>query len=458
MELPKIEIPALKGGAAPLHIEAPGERASILIVDDNPAKLTALAAVVADMGPAVVTASSGREALRQLLARDFALILLDVVMPIMDGYETAQLIHSRPRSAHTPIIFITAEAVTQEERLKGYTAAVAVDWIVSPIAPEVLRSKVNVFVDLFNLNRIVQRQAAELKTLNAQLEEKVAARTAALAAEVEERMRAEDKMRESELWYRTLFALLPDAVVIVDAKGELVEFNDATCQQLGYSREDFSRLKITDLDASNDPEQIKEHISNIFKEGQGEFVTKHKTKEGKIIDVHVLGRALKLAGRKDKDVQVIFHDITELSQSVKAELEERINAERVMLLERELNSMAQFSPLSQTAAGKAAPRLTLSEASPEAFGKLVGDYHDLLDHAVERQAYKVDYDISGKLQALAREMAALKAWPRDVVEVHNRALQMKIGGMKPELKWAYIEEGRLMVLELMGYLANSYRR
>src|SRR6185312_234273 len=100
--------------------------ASILIVDDTPAKLAAIGSVVTDMGLDVTTASSGREALRQLLKRDFALILLDVKMPMMNGFETATLIHGRPRSAHTPIIFITAEADSDSDRFRGYTAG-AVD-------------------------------------------------------------------------------------------------------------------------------------------------------------------------------------------------------------------------------------------------------------------------------------------------------------------------------------------
>lgn len=163
MELPRIEIPALTGGAPALSIEVPeGERASVLIVDDSPAKLAALAAVVADMNLHVVTARSGREALRQPLKRDFAVILLDVVMPTLDGYETARLIQSRPRSAHVPVIFVTAEAQGEEERFKGYASG-AVDWILSPIVPEILRAKIKVFVDLYYLNRIAWRQSEDLR-------------------------------------------------------------------------------------------------------------------------------------------------------------------------------------------------------------------------------------------------------------------------------------------------------
>ena len=139
-----------------------GVPASILIVDDTPSKLAALAAVVSGMGVDVTSAGSGREALRHVLQHDFAVILLDVKMPEMDGFETASLIQSRARSAHTPIIFITAEAATESERFEGYSNG-AVDYIFSPIVPDVLRAKVRVFVDLFYLQRKLVLQAEELK-------------------------------------------------------------------------------------------------------------------------------------------------------------------------------------------------------------------------------------------------------------------------------------------------------
>ncbi|MGZ3241821.1 MAG: response regulator, partial [Burkholderiaceae bacterium] len=120
-----------------------GVPASILIVDDTPAKLESIAAVISSMGLEVTKASSARDALRYLLKQDFAVILLDVKMPIMDGFETATLIHGRPRSAHTPIIFITAEADSDSDRFRGYTMG-AVDYIFSPILPEVLTAKVRV--------------------------------------------------------------------------------------------------------------------------------------------------------------------------------------------------------------------------------------------------------------------------------------------------------------------------
>ncbi len=169
MDIPKIEIPTLRADGTTQRIVVPaGERAGVLIVDDTPAKLVALAAIVSGMALEIVTATSGEQALRQLLKRDFAVILLDVNMPMMNGFETATLIRSRPRSEHTPIIFVTAEANSEAERSSGYTLG-AVDFIYSPIIPEILRAKVRVFVDLFNLQRQLLLHTEELEARQQEL-------------------------------------------------------------------------------------------------------------------------------------------------------------------------------------------------------------------------------------------------------------------------------------------------
>ena len=133
--------------------------------------------VLEGLGENVVTARSGREALRKLLERDFAVILLDVSMPDMDGLETAELIRGRPRTRHTPIIFVTA--FDDERRLaRGYSLG-AVDYILSPVSPEVLRTKVGVFVDLFRMTEQVRRQAEERVALAREQAARAAAEEAA---------------------------------------------------------------------------------------------------------------------------------------------------------------------------------------------------------------------------------------------------------------------------------------
>jgi signal transduction histidine kinase len=145
-----------------------GPPVAILLVDDRPDNLLVLESALEALGQQLVRANSGAEALRKVLAQDFAVILLDVRMPILDGYETAEIIRSRPRSRTTPILFLTAHPASESQVFKGYASG-AVDFISKPCAPEILRSKVRVFVDLA---RNVQALAAlnlELARLNAEL-------------------------------------------------------------------------------------------------------------------------------------------------------------------------------------------------------------------------------------------------------------------------------------------------
>ena len=134
----------------------------VLLVDDQPANLVALEAMLQGLGQRLVTASSGREALKRLLDEDFAVILLDVKMPEMDGFETAALIRERERSRHTPIIFLTAADRTQTYAVRGYAVG-AVDYLIKPIVPEFVRSKVAVFVELARRKNELVRQAERLR-------------------------------------------------------------------------------------------------------------------------------------------------------------------------------------------------------------------------------------------------------------------------------------------------------
>ncbi|HYH96230.1 response regulator EpsF [Hyalangium sp.] len=169
----------------------------ILVVDDNPANLLALEAILETLGQRLVCAQSGQEALRHLLREDFAVILLDVQMPDINGFETARLIRQRQRSRYTPIIFLTAHSREEADLVHGYEHG-AVDYVVKPFNPDVLRWKVEVFVSLFLQQRRLQRQEASLW-------------------ELERRMLA----RQSELRFRSLvdalplfiWAMLPDGAI-----------------------------------------------------------------------------------------------------------------------------------------------------------------------------------------------------------------------------------------------------
>jgi PAS domain S-box-containing protein len=183
----------------------PPEKVKILLVDDNPDNLVSLEAALDSLNEDLVSARSGTEALRYLLENDFAAILLDVKMPDMDGFETAELIRSRKRSQHTPILFLTAYR-NEEHLFRGYDLG-AVDFLFKPIVPEILRSKVAVFVEL---SRSAQRQRKQAEIL-----------------------------AKAELKFRSLLEAAPDAMLITTAEGEIVLANSRSDDLFGYSRQEL---------------------------------------------------------------------------------------------------------------------------------------------------------------------------------------------------------------------------
>ncbi len=143
----------------PTDLSSPPEpKANILLVDDTPANLLALEVVLEDLGHSLVKATSGEKALSLLSDRDFAVVLLDVRMPGLDGFETAKLIRSRERSRHTPIIFLTSHDDDGPTVEQAYALG-AVDYLVKPLVPVVLRAKVAAFIDLFRKTEQVKWQA-----------------------------------------------------------------------------------------------------------------------------------------------------------------------------------------------------------------------------------------------------------------------------------------------------------
>jgi signal transduction histidine kinase len=149
-------------------------KVNILVVDDDATKRFALRTILAPLDENVVEASSGADALRHLLRNEFAVVLLDVRMPIMDGFETAQLIRQRPRSELTPLIFVTALDQAETDMGRGYNLG-AVDFVFAPVVPAILRAKVTVFVELYRAQQELRRYRTQLETL---VEERTIALTA----------------------------------------------------------------------------------------------------------------------------------------------------------------------------------------------------------------------------------------------------------------------------------------
>jgi diguanylate cyclase (GGDEF)-like protein/PAS domain S-box-containing protein len=185
---------------------------AVLVVDDNPAKRLAIRAMLAPLGCSIVEVGSGREALRVVLRETFAVILMDVRMPVLDGFETAKLIRQQPGSELTPIMFITAFGGDEAETITAYASG-AVDFLFMPIVPEVLRAKVTAFVELFEQSRALQRSVESISELNAEL-------------------------RASEVQARAVLQNVADGIVTAGEEGLIESFNRAASQLFGYREEE----------------------------------------------------------------------------------------------------------------------------------------------------------------------------------------------------------------------------
>ncbi len=220
----------------------------VLMVDDHPENLTALAALLSDMrlDLELVEAASGNEALRQTLKSDFAVVLLDVQMPDMDGLETAALLRANPKTRHLPIIFVTAGMNQRGHLFRGYESG-AVDYLIKPIEPLVLRSKVRVFCELYaqrveieyhraHLEAMVAERTAELSALARHLREEIAARRATDAA-----------LQESELRLRRVIDSAYEAFIGMDAGGAVVDWNDQAERMFGWRRGEALARSVAEL-------------------------------------------------------------------------------------------------------------------------------------------------------------------------------------------------------------------
>ncbi len=215
----------------------PEPKANVLLVDDHPENLLALEAILENLGQRLVKAHSGQEALRCLLHQDFAVILLDVQMPGMDGFETASLIRNRERTKYTPIIFLTAFSTSDSLMFRGYSLG-AVDYLFKPVEPEILTSKVSVFVELFNKTAQVKRQAAQLAAVNTEL-------------------------RQSEQRFRSLSACSPVGIFLTDVEGRCTYTNPRFQAICGFTFEQSLGDGWLQSVHPEDREQVLENWSSL---------------------------------------------------------------------------------------------------------------------------------------------------------------------------------------------------
>ena len=197
------------------HPPGPRDQVTILMVDDQPSKLLSYEVILQDLGERLVKATSGREALEHLLKSDVAVVLMDVSMPEIDGFELAEMIRQHPRFQKTPIIFVSAVHLTEIDRIRGYQSG-AVDYISVPVVPDVLRAKVSVFAEL-------HRKTRQLQYLNRDLEQRVAQRSEELRV-----LNEQLHQRLAEL--ESIMQMLPVGVAVAhDPDCEIVTGNSLLC-------------------------------------------------------------------------------------------------------------------------------------------------------------------------------------------------------------------------------------
>jgi len=295
--------------------------ASILLVDDQVENLLALEAVLEPLGQRLVRAQSGEEALARLLREDFALILLDVQMPNLDGFQTASFIKRREKTRDIPIIFLTALSKELHHVFRGYSAG-AVDYVVKPFDPMVLRSKVQVFVDLY---------------------------------------RKERALRESEARFRTAFDEAPIGVCLASPEAKLMEVNSSLANMLGYAEIELVGKEVWDILWADDIAAAKKEYARILSGSEKGYRAeiRHRHRDGYPIWTRV--NATVVRDDAGKPVQVIaqVEDITE-----------RKAAERERAARIEAEAVAETVGKLQAVTDTALRHLTLRELYSELLGRI----------------------------------------------------------------------------------------
>jgi PAS domain S-box-containing protein len=222
------------------------DRANILMVDDQAGKLLSYEAILSELGENLIKARSAREAMEQLLRNDIAVVLMDVSMPEINGFELADMMHRHPRFQKTAIIFISAVHLSDLDRIKGYQSG-AVDYVAVPIVPELLRAKVSVFTEL-------HRKTRQLEQLNRELEQRVEERT--------------EQLRQSEEQFRTLANSIPQLAWMADAQGSIFWYNQRWYDYIGLGEDQIERWGWTSLQHPDHVGRTKERLEQAWSAGE----------------------------------------------------------------------------------------------------------------------------------------------------------------------------------------------
>jgi PAS domain S-box-containing protein len=448
----------------------PAEKVNILLVDDQPARLLSYEVILGDLNQNLVAVGSGAEALQRLMQDEFAVILLDVNMPGMDGFETAAMIHQHPRFEKTPIIFVTAFHITDLDRMKGYELG-AVDYVYVPVIPQILRSKVAVLVELYTqrrelerLNRTLERanveladanvtlqadKTRELEKLNAVLERAnadLAQANGSLLVEIAERKRAEQARRRSEERLRSIVETAQDAIITIDEDGLVESVNNAADRLFGYEHGELIGKSAIDLMSPSSHDQARSFLSGELSAASGPAIGIGREvvgyrKDGKTFPMHVSVSELVVGGRRM--FTWIARDITELTSALEREHEFRRQAEHANRLKDDFLATLSHelrTPLNAVLGWTQVMRIgTLSKAEHE---------HGL--EAIERNA-RMQAQLIGDLLDMSRILSGklrLELQPVDVRQLMTIALEaVRPSARAKELDLVEVLENELPTIE-----------
>jgi PAS domain S-box-containing protein len=290
----------------------------ILLVDDLPENLFALEVILSTEDYLCVKANSGNDALKILLhEQDFAIILIDVQMPMMDGFETVELIRQIDKLKHVPIIFLTASMDNTAQIFKGYEAG-AVDYMIKPLSPEILKAKVAVFVDLYKKNQELLIQAEQLKKLNTDL--------------TAQKLLSDYSLSLIEASLDPLFAISPE--------GKITDLNSASVQVTGISREELIATNF--IDHFTDKQKALDLYQKVFEKGfvaDSPLIFRHKN--GKLTDVLFNGSVYKDDKENVLGVVIVARDVTDQKRIENELIEAKVFAELATLIAEEAKSKAE---------------------------------------------------------------------------------------------------------------------
>ncbi len=269
-------------------------------------------------------------------------------------------------------------------------------------------------------------------------------------------------LRENTDFVLTLFeSLVGYAIIAADFDGNIIAYNEGARQIYGYAPEEIIGKENIEILFPKDFIEaggLQKIIDDLIGKDRFSYEGEKVRKNGERFPARIL-----FTLTRDKDGKVVgfivmAEDLTEHKQAERLQAEARAKAQRIEKLERELRSLEELSrPPQTTVTGQLFDSGPLSKGVPDVFNQLVQRYGDLMDEALEQRAYNVEHNISEGLRSLAEQIGFSKAGPRDVVEIYSSALKSKTSGATSQRAQVYAEEGRLMVLQVMGYLASFYR-